>query len=50
MTPKGFFTPPFETEDSLRERLGSMYEAVDVSSAEGMDCFRCRRTEDRRTG
>jgi len=41
--PKGFFTPPFETEDSLRERLADMYEEVSVSSVEGMGCFRCRK-------
>ena len=41
--PKGFFTPPFETEDSLRQRLTGMYEEVCVSSVEGMGCFRCRK-------
>ena len=41
--PRGFFTPPFETEDSLRKRLGDMYEEVSVSSVEGMGCFRCRK-------
>ena len=41
--PKGFFTPPFETEDSLRERLSGMYEDVTVSSVEGMGCFCCRK-------
>ena len=41
--PKGFFTPPFETEDSLRQRLTGMYEEVSVSSLEGMGCFRCRK-------
>jgi len=41
--PKGFFTPPFETEDSLRQRLTGMYEEVSVSSVEGMGCFRCRK-------
>ena len=41
--PKGFFTPPFETVDSLRERLAGMYEEVSVSSVEGMGCFRCRK-------
>ena len=41
--PKGFFTPPFETEDSLWERLTGMYEEVCVSSVEGMGCFRCRK-------
>ena len=41
--PKGFFTPPFETEDTLRERLATMYSDVTVSSVEGMGCFRCRK-------
>ena len=41
--PKGFFTPPFETEDSLRERLNSMYTDVTVSAVEGMGCFCCRK-------
>ena len=41
--PKGFFPPPFETEDSLWERLTGMYEEVSVSSVEGMGCFRCRK-------
>ncbi len=41
--PKGFFTPPFETKDSLCRRLAGMYEEVSVSSVEGMGCFRCRK-------
>ena len=41
--PKGFFTPPFETEQSLREHLGGMYTDVSVSSVEGMGCFCCRK-------
>ncbi len=41
--PKGFFTPPFETEQTLRARLASMYEDVTVSSVEGMGIFRCRK-------
>jgi SAM-dependent methyltransferase len=41
--PKGFFTPPFETEDSLRERLSGMYEKVSVASVEGIGCFCCRK-------
>ena len=40
---KGFFTPPFETQDSLRRRLADHYEDVDVTSVEGMGCFRCRK-------
>ncbi|MBQ3276248.1 MAG: class I SAM-dependent methyltransferase [Oscillospiraceae bacterium] len=40
---KGFFTPPFETENSLRERLQGMYRQVDVTGVEGIGCFRCRK-------
>jgi len=40
---KGFFTPPFETEESLRKRLSKMYEDVTVSTVEGIGCFRCRK-------
>ena len=41
--PKGFFTPPFETKKSLRERLSGMYEKVRVSSVECIGCFCCRK-------
>lgn len=41
--PKGFFTPPYETEESLRERLSNMYTEVDVTRYEGIACFRCRK-------
>ena len=40
---KGFFTPPFEMEGSLRKRLSGMYEDVTVSSVEGMGCFCYRK-------
>ncbi|MBR2533643.1 MAG: methyltransferase domain-containing protein [Erysipelotrichaceae bacterium] len=38
--PKGFFTPPFETLSTLRQRLEKMYEKVNVHSvnAEGIFC------------
>ena len=39
--PKGFFTPPYETEDSLRERLEGMYSQVEVSHVDGIGCFKC---------
>ena len=39
--PKGFFTAPYETEDSLRKRLLGMYSKVKASRVEGMGCFRC---------
>lgn len=38
---KGFFTPPYETEDSLRKRLEGMYSQVKVSRVEGIGCFKC---------
>ena len=41
--PKGFFTPPFETEESLRERLCSMYGEATVTTVEGIGCFRCTK-------
>lgn len=41
--PKGFFTPPFETEDSLRRRLQGMYEDVSVTTVEGIGCFTGRK-------
>ncbi|MBR3348934.1 MAG: class I SAM-dependent methyltransferase [Solobacterium sp.] len=37
----GYFTPPYETEKSLRERLGKMYEKAIVSAVEGIGCFNC---------
>ncbi len=39
--PKGFFTPPYETEDTLRARLEGMYSQVEVSRVEGIGCFKC---------
>ena len=39
--PKGFFTPPYETEESLRARLRGMYRKAEVSCVEGIGCFRC---------
>ncbi|MCM1135958.1 MAG: methyltransferase domain-containing protein [Clostridium sp.] len=41
--PLGFFTPPYETMGSLRERLKSMYWKAEVKSVEGMAAFRCRK-------
>ena len=38
--PKGFFTPPFETKDSLEKRLKSLYTQASVHTvnAEGVFC------------
>ena len=40
---KGFFTLPYETEKSLKARLGNMYSNADVSRVEGIGCFCCRK-------
>ncbi len=39
--PRGFFTPPFETMESLRGRLSERYAAVHAERVEGIACFRC---------
>ncbi len=39
--PKGFFTAPYETQNSLRERLSRIYQSAEVSAVEGIGCFRC---------
>ena len=41
--PKGFFTPPFETEMSLKKRLSAIYEDVQLTMVEGIGCFCCKR-------
>ena len=41
--PKGFFTPPYETEQSLRRRLSGLYKEAEVTMVEGMGCFCCRK-------
>ena len=41
--PKGFFTAPYETQTSLRERLSRLYPSAEVSAVEGIGCFRCRK-------
>ena len=42
-TPKGFFTPPYETADSLKKRLKAMYRKAEVKTVESMAVFRCRK-------
>lgn len=42
-TPKGFFTPPYETADSLKKRLAALYEQVTVETEEAMASFLCRK-------
>ena len=40
-TPKGFFTPPYETAKSLKQRLARMYAQVELETVEAMACFTC---------
>jgi len=42
-TPLGYFTPPFETKESLTQRLENSYTDVSVQCVEGIGCFRCRK-------
>ncbi|MDE6319933.1 MAG: hypothetical protein K2M22_09590 [Lachnospiraceae bacterium] len=42
-TPKGYFTPPYETAESLQKRLKAMYGKAQVKTVEGMAAFRCRK-------
>jgi len=42
-TPKGFFTPPYETADSLHQRLVRQYQPVQMETVEAMACFACRK-------
>ena len=39
--PKGFFTPPFETEESLEKRLRGLYAEVDVHTVRAEGIFKC---------
>jgi SAM-dependent methyltransferase len=41
--PKGYFTPPFETLESLRTRLEGMYDEVVLEAVEGIACFACKK-------
>ncbi len=41
--PKGFFTPPFETEMSLKKRLSATYEDAQIALVEGIGCFCCKK-------
>lgn len=42
-TPKGYFTPPYETARSLEKRLKAMYRKAEVKTVESMAVFRCRK-------
>ncbi|MBQ6504051.1 MAG: methyltransferase domain-containing protein [Flexilinea sp.] len=41
--PRGFFTPPFETKESLQTRLDGMYSEAEVLNVQSIAVFRCRK-------
>ena len=41
----GFFTPPYETVFSLKNRLENMYAAVTLGNVKGMAWFVCRKAD-----
>lgn len=41
--PKGFFTPPFESKESLQQRLEGMYKEVSVHTVNAEGIFCCRK-------
>lgn len=42
-TPKGFFTPPYETAESLEKRLKGMYQKAEIRAVESMATFKCKK-------
>ena len=38
---KGFFTPPFETLETFREKMGKMYKEVDIGNVKSLVYFNC---------
>lgn len=42
-TPKGFFTPPYETANSLRARLERIYARVELETVQAMASFVCQK-------
>ncbi len=41
--PLKFFTPPYETMNSLNIRLKNMYGQVELSNVKGIACFACKK-------
>lgn len=39
----GFFTPPFETSESLQKRLAGMYSEAKVQNVKAIATFRCKK-------
>lgn len=43
--PMKFFTPPYETVNSLKARLEKMYDIVEIGNVKGIAWFVCRKGE-----
>ena len=43
--PMKFFTPPYETVDSLKAKLEEMYDTVEIGNVKGIAWFVCRKGE-----
>lgn len=41
LVPKGAFTPPFESKNTLNERLSKMYSAASLESVRAIGTFQC---------
>ena len=41
----GYFSEPFETMDSLKERLSKMYDSLEVSNVESIAVFKGYRKQ-----
>ena len=44
--PKGWFTPPFETAESLRHRLEETFGPAKVRTVQGIASFVCRKAKE----
>lgn len=42
---KGFFTPPFETAESLQHRLSETFDSVNLSTVQSIASFVCQKKE-----
>lgn len=43
LTPKGSFTPPYETKQSLKIRLSQLYEDVELKNINAVGIFCCKK-------
>lgn len=41
--PMKFFTPPYETKESLKARFDAMYDTVEIKNVKGIAWFVCRK-------